>query len=296
LEYPVRNKDSGHGSGAKPRELPAHYAAYALHLAASNIVFLIQCHQQSKGRNFIRQKSHTVSHMSVKRAGWFDRVGMARTCPNRVLFRLEVAMRMFGLCTLVALACGSEQGTAIPIGPRDGGVTTADTGVDATVTPDTGVTVCTTSAETGIAARITISSAKCTYTLAEARAGIRIDYEVVVDADIPNVVPTGLTSAPMVGPSGLQILEELEGNGQKYCICDSGRGPGLSMTPVTLRKGSYRGTFEWDGHNWGGPSDTGMPKGALFPAGSYMLDVHTAGTKDGVMFTMSGKLPITLVP
>lgn len=40
----VRNKNSGHGGGAKPRDLPEHVAAYALHLAAANIVFLIECH------------------------------------------------------------------------------------------------------------------------------------------------------------------------------------------------------------------------------------------------------------
>jgi hypothetical protein len=40
----VRNKNSGHGAGAKPRDLPEHIAAYALHLAATNIVFLIECH------------------------------------------------------------------------------------------------------------------------------------------------------------------------------------------------------------------------------------------------------------
>ena len=41
----VRNKNSGHGAGAKPRNLPEHLAAYALHLAATNIVFLIECHK-----------------------------------------------------------------------------------------------------------------------------------------------------------------------------------------------------------------------------------------------------------
>jgi hypothetical protein len=41
----VRNKNAGHGAGAKPRDVPDHYAAYALHLAAANIVFLIECHK-----------------------------------------------------------------------------------------------------------------------------------------------------------------------------------------------------------------------------------------------------------
>jgi hypothetical protein len=41
----VRNKEAGHGDGARPRRVPDHYAAYALHLAASNIVFLIECYR-----------------------------------------------------------------------------------------------------------------------------------------------------------------------------------------------------------------------------------------------------------
>jgi len=41
----VRNKNAGHGAGATPRSVPDHYAAYALHLAASNIVFLVDCYK-----------------------------------------------------------------------------------------------------------------------------------------------------------------------------------------------------------------------------------------------------------
>jgi hypothetical protein len=40
----VRNKTSGHGQGATPVGVPDHYTAYVLHLTASNIVFLIECH------------------------------------------------------------------------------------------------------------------------------------------------------------------------------------------------------------------------------------------------------------
>lgn len=44
----IRNKNSGHGAGSKPRDVPEHYAAYALHLAGSNIVFLVKCHEAMK--------------------------------------------------------------------------------------------------------------------------------------------------------------------------------------------------------------------------------------------------------
>lgn len=37
----VRNNAGGHGDGPKPKEVPRHIAAYALHLAATNIVMLV---------------------------------------------------------------------------------------------------------------------------------------------------------------------------------------------------------------------------------------------------------------
>lgn len=41
----VRNKTSGHGQGAIPTDLPDYLASYALHLAASNIVLLVEAHK-----------------------------------------------------------------------------------------------------------------------------------------------------------------------------------------------------------------------------------------------------------
>ncbi len=137
---------------------------------------------------------------------------------------------------------------------------------------------------------------RCVFTLAEAKSGIQIDYDVVVDREIGGVVPAGQTSAPRVGPSGLDIGERLSGGGQSYCVCDVGLGVGLPTTPTTLHAGTSRGSFKWDGHNWSGPSDTGNPKGALFPAGDYELEVHTNGTKDGVAFSVSSKFLVRLVP
>lgn len=40
----LRNRAGGHGQGATPRNIPEHFAAYALHMAASNILFLVECH------------------------------------------------------------------------------------------------------------------------------------------------------------------------------------------------------------------------------------------------------------
>ena len=39
----VRNKTSGHGQGSTIVPVPDHFVAYALHLAAANIVFLVEC-------------------------------------------------------------------------------------------------------------------------------------------------------------------------------------------------------------------------------------------------------------
>jgi len=38
----VRNNEGSHGQGSMPKRAPAHVAAYAIHLAASNIVFLVE--------------------------------------------------------------------------------------------------------------------------------------------------------------------------------------------------------------------------------------------------------------
>jgi hypothetical protein len=44
----LRNKTSGHGQGPTQVELPDHFAAYALHLLASNIVFLVEAEKAMK--------------------------------------------------------------------------------------------------------------------------------------------------------------------------------------------------------------------------------------------------------
>ena len=44
----VRGEEGAHGQGAAPRETPAYVAAYALHLAAANILFLVEAHKAMK--------------------------------------------------------------------------------------------------------------------------------------------------------------------------------------------------------------------------------------------------------
>ncbi|OGJ54859.1 hypothetical protein A3D11_00845 [Candidatus Peribacteria bacterium RIFCSPHIGHO2_02_FULL_49_16] len=39
----LRNREGPHGGGAEIKTVPSHVAAYALHLAATNIIFLVEC-------------------------------------------------------------------------------------------------------------------------------------------------------------------------------------------------------------------------------------------------------------
>lgn len=44
----VRNRFAGHGQGAKPIAVPEYLAAYAIHLAAANILLLVEAHRAKK--------------------------------------------------------------------------------------------------------------------------------------------------------------------------------------------------------------------------------------------------------
>jgi hypothetical protein len=44
----VRNEAGGHGQGAVPRETPGYIAGYALHLAAANIVLLVEAFKDTE--------------------------------------------------------------------------------------------------------------------------------------------------------------------------------------------------------------------------------------------------------
>ena len=52
----VRNNEGAHGQGATPAKTPAYVAAYALHLAATNIVFLAEAHREAKGQIVSQKK------------------------------------------------------------------------------------------------------------------------------------------------------------------------------------------------------------------------------------------------
>ena len=41
----IRNNNSGHGQGVDITEPPEYLASYALHMAAANIVFVVEAHK-----------------------------------------------------------------------------------------------------------------------------------------------------------------------------------------------------------------------------------------------------------
>jgi hypothetical protein len=162
---------------------------------------------------------------------------------------------------------------------------------------------CQVTSETDLAgAHIELDASRCVFTLAQAAAGIAVGYDVVVDADVQNVVPRAQDAGgcDAADRSGLIPFELVSGAGQRYCLCDVGLCPAPSGAPVTLLAGRYHHTFTWDGRNWTGPSDTGNPQGAPFPQGTYALRVSAVGSQpaDGstTSFTVAGTLAIRLVP
>jgi hypothetical protein len=124
----------------------------------------------------------------------------------------------------------------------------------------------------GITARV--KNTRCDFTLAQAAAGITIDYEIVVAADLPALYTQSVTGQTQ---TALSLFSTLGGNGQRYCLCDTGPGTN-TIQPLDVRAGASAGSFAWDGVNWGGPSDTGVKKGPAFPAGAYTLTLHGEGS------------------
>lgn len=145
--------------------------------------------------------------------------------------------------------------------------------------------------------RIVFPDQPCTFSLAQAAAGIRIVYDVVIDAPLAGVVsrPQDAGGASRPGKSGLNPQEILEGNGQRYCMCDTGLGPDEESV-VDLVAGTFPCAFEWTGRNWSGPSDTGNRMGAPFPAGSYTLCINAVGSYRGADYWVKASRPVQLTP
>lgn len=228
------------------------------------------------------------------------------------LYRRSV--RYLGVVLVLLVACGSFRETGTSDVAGDAGENLPGAIVDNALSRDAGSDVegdstrfsevdspChVESSSTLPGVRIEFTTSLCAWTLAEVRAGVQIDYWVRIDADVKGVVPlpqdAGECDEP--GPSGLILFEELAGDGQRYGMYDKGLCEGPLEESVTLRSGSYSGTFQWDGRNWSGPSDTGAQKGDPFPPGVYTLTVSAWGRLEdeagATAFKVAGSLRVRL--
>lgn len=140
---------------------------------------------------------------------------------------------------------------------------------------------------------------KCSFTLAEAKAGLSFPWELTIEEEhsvIPEPQDAGHCATP--AEHGLITFGEVsDGFENTWCLCDEGEC-GEEPKPTTLVPGEYSGTIAWDGVNWTGPSDTETPKGEPFPAGEYIVEVSATGTVgEGPAvrhFRVEAELPITL--
>ena len=140
-----------------------------------------------------------------------------------------------------------------------------------------------------------------TFNLAEVGAGVTFSYKIVVDTDVPGVIPSNFDDVSQPeSSSDLLSFPVIDGNGHSYAIRDTGARPGPAWSARTVPAGEYAHTFKWTGRNWNGPSDTSNPLGDAFPAGEYMIKVYLRGTVevDGkpVEYSLVGGATVTLTP
>lgn len=141
---------------------------------------------------------------------------------------------------------------------------------------------------------IEFAADRCTWTLAEAAAGIEIPYTIRI-VEEQTIMPTSQQNGCDVpGPSGLRQQERVHGGDHLYCLCDVGLCMADNIS-VSLVPGDYEFAVVWDGVNWTGPSDFGNPKGEPFPPGIYNVEVRAIGTVDGDEYEVTGVLPLSLV-
>lgn len=196
-----------------------------------------------------------------------------------------------GLSILGTAACSSGSSTSPSPSPSTSPAAPTSAPVACTATVATTLP--------GITAHV--KNERCDFTLAQAAAGIELAYEIVIANDLPPLFPTAYVTGERALP--LLLFGTIEGQGQKYCICDT--GPGVAqMSELNVTAGTYPTSYAWDGRNWQGPSDTPSPKGAAFPPGTYTLKLHGEGSHtkpaQGMPFTVDYNvdvtIPITLVP
>lgn len=127
---------------------------------------------------------------------------------------------------------------------------------------------------------IVVTAPVCEFTLAEARAGIALPYEVHVTEPIEiKPAPQDAGGCGQPNAAGLIVFERLEGKDLVYDEFDTGLCAGRARPWATVAPTVHRANFVWDGRAWRGPSDTDLPKGEAFTPGTYTLTLKAIGTR-----------------
>ena len=177
--------------------------------------------------------------------------------------------------------------------------------VSADSSPDVPVSACAPTYEGSIpGAILDLSKTPCAFSISAAKGVFNLGYKLSVESAQKLSVGGDLGGCPPQASSihgGIATFEQVGGNSQKWCLCDTGLCAPVKPPFTASTPGSYDVAFTWDGMNWSGPSDTGNKPGPAFPAGSYTFSVSVSGEHqlpDGTTETFAAvaKLPITLTP
>jgi hypothetical protein len=131
---------------------------------------------------------------------------------------------------------------------------------------------------------IAITSKKCAFSPSELRNGVRVDYDLIVERELPGLLPLpqDMTGCQKPGPSGLITFRVIRGEGHTFCPqCDLGSCPKPAITePTTLRPGHYAESLLWYGQTFTGNGDgmSTVPQ-REFPPGSYVLSISARGRR-----------------
>ena len=153
-------------------------------------------------------------------------------------------------------------------------------------------------------ATLDLSKTTCSFSIAAAKGVFNLGYRLTVATSEKLSVGGNLGGCPPSPGSvhgGVATFEQIDGGGQKWCMCDTGLCAPVEPPFVASTPGGYDVVFPWDGKNFQGPSDTGNKPGPAFPPGSYVFSVTVKGNHqkaDGTTesFSAVAKLPIVLTP
>ncbi len=177
--------------------------------------------------------------------------------------------------------------------------------VTADTSPDVPISTCAPTYEGSIpGAQFDLSKTPCAFSISAANGVFNLGYKLTVASAAKLSIGGDLGGCLPQASSihgGIATFEQVGGNSQKWCVCDTGLCAPVKPPFTASTPGSYDVAFIWDGMNWYGPSDTGNKPGPAFPVGSYTFSVSVSGEHqlpDGTTETFAAvaKLPITLTP